>query len=65
MKPTEHQETHTTIEETPSNNEDTNKKDNKVCCPKAGYNQHTSLILPHKLIDAGFQYATTIEGIEL
>jgi hypothetical protein len=43
MKPINHQETNTTIEETPSNNRDTNKKENKVCDLKAGYNQHTSL----------------------
>jgi len=36
MKPTKHQEIHTTIEETPSKNRDTNKKDYKVHSLKAG-----------------------------
>ena len=65
MKPINHQEKHTTMKETPSNNEETKKKHNRVYRLKAGYNQHTSPILPHKLIEASFQYVTTIEGIQL
>ena len=35
MKPTEHQETHTTMEETPSNNKEQTTEDKKVYEPKA------------------------------
>jgi hypothetical protein len=40
MKPKSHKETHTAIEETPSNNRDTNKKQNRDCGLKAGLPKH-------------------------
>lgn len=42
MKPVNHQETHTTIEETPSNNRDTNKNKKEFVGLRAGYGQHAS-----------------------